>query len=251
VEFVFYDQTVKIGRYHPRRQRQADLRKQATAHEPALSRAASRQNPTRIQRAKTEAILAAALEVFSTHGFRGATLDQLADAAGISKPNLLYYFASKDDVHRMLLERLLDTWLDPLRRLDPLGDPQAEIVGYIARKLEMARDYPRESRLFANEMLQGAPHIADVLRGPLKALVDEKARVIRAWAEAGRIAPLDPYHLIFSIWAATQHYADFDVQVRAVLGRDDEGRFRDAACFLTDLYARALTPDPRAQSSAG
>ena len=53
----------------------------------------------------------------------------------------------------MLLERVLDTWLDPLRRLDPAGDPQAEIAAYIRRKLEMARDYPRESRLFANEVL--------------------------------------------------------------------------------------------------
>ena len=207
-----------------------------------MTRAASRQNPTRIQREKTEAILAAALDVFATHGCRGATLDQVAEAAGISKPNLLYWFASKDDVHRMLLQRLLDTWLDPLRRLDPDGDPQAEIVAYVERKIEMARDFPRESRLFANEMLQGAPHISDVLRGPLKDLVDEKARVIRAWAEAGRMAPVDPYHLIFSIWAATQHYADFDVQVRAVLGSDDEGRFQDAAHFLTGLYARALAP---------
>ena len=106
----------------------------------------------------------------------------------------------------------------------------------------MARDYPRESRLFANEVLLGAPHIADVLRGPLKALVDEKARVIRSWARSGRIAPVDPYHLIFSIWAATQTYADFDVQVRAVLGSDDERRFEDATRFLTALYARGLAP---------
>lgn len=207
-----------------------------------MTRAASRKNPTRIQRAKTEAILDAALEVFSTHGFRGATLDQLAEAAGISKPNLLYYFASKDEVHRVLLERLLDTWLDPLRRIDAAGDPQAEIAAYVRRKLEMARDFPRESRLFANEVLQGAPRIGDALAGPLKALVDEKAAVVAAWARAGRIAPVDPHHLIFSIWAVTQHYADFDVQVRAVLGADDEGRFEDAARFLRAFYARALAP---------
>lgn len=205
-----------------------------------MTRAAARRKPTRIQREKTELILGAALDVFATRGFRGATLDQIAEAAGLSKPNLLYYFASKDDVHRMLLERLLDTWLDPLRGLDPEGDPLAEICAYIRRKLEMARDYPRESRLFASEVLHGAPNIEATLRGPLRALVDEKAAVIRAWAEAGRIAPLDPYHLIFSIWAATQHYADFDVQVRAVLGTDDPGRFAAAADFLCALYRGAL-----------
>ena len=206
-----------------------------------MTRAASRQNPTRIQREKTEAILAAALEVFSTHGFRGATLDEIAEAAGLSKPNLLYYFASKEAVHRMLLERLLDTWLAPLRQLDPAGDPVREIGAYIRRKLEMARDYPRESRLFAGEILQGAPHIADLLGGPLKELVDAKARVIAAWAATGRIAPVDPHHLIVTIWAVTQHYADFAAQLDALLGPDDSARFRDAEAFLVSLFDRGLT----------
>lgn len=208
----------------------------------AMTRAATRKTPTRIQRTKIEAILEAALEVFSTHGFRGATVDQIAEAAGISKPNLLYYFASKEEVHRTLLQELLDTWLEPLRGLDPEGDPQAEIGAYVRRKLEMARDYPRESRLFAGEILQGAPHIADVLHGPLKALFDEKARVIARWVATGRIAPVDPRHLIVSIWAATQHYADFDAQLDAVLGREGETRFRDAEAHLVGLFARALAP---------
>jgi TetR/AcrR family transcriptional regulator len=207
-----------------------------------MTRAASRPRPTRIQREKTEAILEAALGVFATHGFRGATLDQIAEAAGLSKPNLLYWFPSKEAIHRTLLERQLDAWLEPLRRLDPAGDPVAEIAAYIRRKLEMARDFPRESRLFAGEILQGAPHIADVLAGPLKALVDAKAEVIRAWAAQGRIAPVDPHHLIVSIWAVTQHYADFDAQLDAVLGSEHARRFETAEQFLTGLYARGLSP---------
>jgi TetR/AcrR family transcriptional regulator len=91
-------------------------------------------------------------------------------------------------------------------------------------------------------VLQGAPRIGEGLSGALKSLVDEKAAVIAGWMAAGRIAPLDPYHLIFSIWALTQHYADFDVQVRAVLGADDEARFHDAERFLTGLYSRGLAP---------
>lgn len=208
-----------------------------------MPRAASRPNPTRNQRAKAEAILDAALGVFAAQGFRGATLDQIAEAAGLSKPNLLYYYASKEAVHRALMDRLLDSWLAPLRAIDPAGDPQAEIRAYVRRKIEMARDLPRESRLFADEVLQGAPRLGGVFSGPLKALVDEKAEAIRAWAATGRIAPVDPHHLIFSIWAVTQHYADFDAQVRAVLGNGDAGRFEDAARFLDHLFARALAPD--------
>jgi TetR/AcrR family transcriptional regulator len=208
-----------------------------------IPRAAQTQRRTRIQEEKEELILEAALDVFSQHGFKGATIDQIAEVAGMSKPNLLYYFRTKEAMHRALIERVLDTWLDPLRALNAEGNPEAEIRSYIRRKLEMARDYPRESRLFANEVLRGAPLIEDELKGPLKQLVDEKAEVIRAWTKAGKIAKCDPYHLIFSIWSTTQHYADFDVQVRAVLGQEKagEGRFEDAARFLEQLFMGGLS----------
>ena len=93
-------------------------------------------------------------------------------------------------------------------------------------------------------MLQGGPRILDVLEGDLKSLVDEKAQVILGWMDAGRLTRGDPYHLIFSIWATTQHYADFDVQVRAVLGpdRNGEGRFEDAARYLEQLFMHGLIP---------
>lgn len=197
---------------------------------------------TRIQTEKRDVILEAALDIFSAHGFRGSTVDQIAEAAGMSKPNLLYYFRGKEDIHESLIKQLLDTWLAPLREMDEEGDPMTEIRSYIRRKLEMARDFPRESRLFANEILQGAPRIMPILEQELKPLVDEKAAIIRDWSRAGRIAKVDPWHLIFSIWATTQHYADFDVQVRAVLGPDrgGEGRFEDAARFLEQLYLNGL-----------
>jgi TetR/AcrR family transcriptional regulator len=199
---------------------------------------------TRIQREKRDAILQAALDVFSSHGYRGSTIDQIAEAAGMSKPNLLYYFPRKEAIYKGLIAELLDMWLAPLRDMKADGDPIPEIRSYIRRKLEMARDYPRESRLFANEMLQGAPRTIDMLEGDLKSLVDEKARVLEGWMTAGKIVRTDPYHLIFSIWATTQHYADFDAQVRAVLGkaRGGEGRFEDAARFLEGLFMHGLLP---------
>lgn len=196
---------------------------------------------TRIQEKNTATILEAALDVFSAHGFRGATLDQIADGAGLSKPNLLYYFPSKEAVHTALLGRLLDTWLDPLSALNPNGEPVAEILSYVRRKLELSRDFPRESRLFANEILQGAPRMKSVIEADLKALVDEKCAILTKWMDEGRIARLSPYHLIFSIWSLTQHYADFDVQVRAVLGPGHDP-FAEAGEFLETLFTRLLAP---------
>lgn len=207
-----------------------------------MARAAASKSPTRIQREKTEQIMTAALQVFSTFGFRGSTIDQIASAAGLSKPNLLYYFDSKETIHARLLERLLATWLAPLSSLNAAGEPIPEILAYVDRKLEMARAYPRESRLFANELLQGAPRILDQISGPLKMLVDEKAAVIANWADRGLIANVDPYHLIFSIWSTTQHYADFDVQVGVILADRDNTRFQDAKRHLDNMFSRLLHP---------
>jgi TetR/AcrR family transcriptional regulator len=196
---------------------------------------------TRIQQKNSETILEAALDVFSTYGFRGATLDQIADVAGLSKPNLLYYFPSKEAMHQALLTRLLDTWLDPLREMDEEGDPVAEILGYVRRKIELSRDFPRESRLFANEILQGAPRMQDAIEGDLKQLVDQKSGILTRWMDQGRIARLPPQHLLFSIWALTQHYADFDMQVRAVLGPGHDP-FAEAGDYLETLFRKLLAP---------
>ncbi|UWR04408.1 TetR family transcriptional regulator C-terminal domain-containing protein [Ruegeria conchae] len=196
--------------------------------------------PTRIQQKNRAAILDAALNVFSAHGYRGATVDQIAAEAGLSKPNLLYYFPSKEAIHNALLTGLLEVWLAPLYELDENGEPLEEILSYVRRKLEMSRDLPRESRLFANELVQGAPRIHNALSSDLKKLVDEKTAILTRWMDQGKIARLHPYHLIFSVWALTQHYADFDVQVRAILG--DEDPFEGAETFVDTLYRKLLTP---------
>lgn len=198
----------------------------------------TKKKPSRIQQKNRKRILEAALDVFSQHGYRGATLDQIAEAAGLSKPNILYYFSGKEEIHVTLLNRLMETWLDPLAEMDPDGDPLEELLAYVRRKLQMSRDFPRESRLFANEILQGAPRMAPHLQSGLKPLFDEKCTLIRMWMDQGRLAPVDPGHLIVSIWATTQHYADFDAQLGVLMPPGAPG----AESFLDTLYTRLLSP---------
>ena len=124
------------------------------------------------------------------------------------------------------------------------GEPADEIGSYIRRKLESSRQFPRESRLFANEMLAGAPHIGDFLQSELKQLVDEKAAIFQGWIDEGRLAPCDPRHLLFAIWSTTQHYADFSVQVRHVLGLQpgDVSYYEEALSMLETLFLSRLVP---------
>lgn len=206
------------------------------------SRARQTKKRTRIQLENEERILDAALEIFSSYGLRGATIDQIAQRAGMTKPNLLYYFRRKDDIYLSVLTRTLENWLKPLEALGTSDDPRAEMRAYLDRKLEMSRDNPKASRLYAMEMLQGAPVLGKALGTRLKDLVDDKAALMRRWTAEGRMAPVDPYHLIFMVWATTQHYADFEVQVRAVLGdaATADRHFETATRALEDVILNGV-----------
>jgi len=172
-----------------------------------------------IRAANRELILGAAEKVFARAGFNGATVGAIADGAGLPKANLHYYFGSKHELYREVLAGTLRDWLVPMDGLVPEADPAAALATYIRAKMAMSAARPDASRVFANELLHGAPVLGELMRSDLRRVVDSKAAVIRAWIAAGRMAAVDPEHLFFTIWAATQTYADFDVQVRAVLGR--------------------------------
>ena len=107
--------------------------------------------------------------------------------------------------------------------------------------MRLSRDNPKASRLFANEILHGATAIGNYLKGPLKDLVDEKSAIIRDWIAQGRLNPIDPHHLIFAIWATTQHYADFEPQVQAVVGSAPDV-MQKAEETLTTLFVEGLRP---------
>jgi len=197
---------------------------------------------TRIQRKNKIIILEAALDVFSKQGFSGATLDQIAKQAGLSKPNILYYFNSKEEIHLCLLQRLLKEWLEPLQQLNPNGEPISEIIGYVQRKLEMSKMYPRESKLFAIEILQGAKHLKQFIKSDLKILVDSKVALINNWVDQGKIAKINPVHLIFSIWATTQHYSDFETQIKLICGAEQTNITSDAEVYLKKMFTKLLSP---------
>lgn len=199
---------------------------------------------TRAGEAKAERILDAAVEVFASYGLHGARVEQIASAVGMSKTNLLYYFRSKEELYLAALRRVLEMWLDPLRELDAASDPHVALRAYIARKLALSRSHPTASRLFAMEVLQGAPHLKPVLEGPLAALIAQKAGVIEQWIAAGKLAPVPARHLIFAIWATTQHYADFAAQVRALTGRDlsDDGLHDETIGALSHLILEGALP---------
>ncbi len=174
---------------------------------------------SRIQAFNRGLILAAAVEVFANYGFRGATLDQIAERAEMSKTNMLYYFSSKRKIYNAAIDSTLASWLGSLERLDPDGDPEQELELYISEKLRFSQKHPAASRLFANEVLHGAANTRELLNARLKKLMDDKSKALRRWMRAGDLAKVDPYNLIFVIFAATQTFADFAAQIEIVTGK--------------------------------
>jgi len=163
-------------------------------------------------------ILSAAERVFARAGFGGATMAAIATESGLPKANLHYYFGSKDVLYRAVLARILNDWLVPTHGIRAEADPRTALEQYIRAKMALSAQRPDGSKVFANEMLHGAPIVKTILSSELRPMVQEKAAVVQGWVDAGRMAPVDAVHLFFTIWAATQTYADFDVQVCAVLG---------------------------------
>ncbi|WP_116084336.1 TetR family transcriptional regulator C-terminal domain-containing protein [Tropicimonas sp. IMCC34011] len=199
-----------------------------------------RRAETLIQQRNRKIILRAALDEFSAHGFHGASIANIARAAGLSKANLLYYFSRKEELYRALLTSLIDTWGVPLTSIDPDGDPREELVSYVRRKLQQTRTMPRESRLLANEILQGGPHLEGETLESLRRIVQSKMDLIRSWCAEGRIPPVDAPHLLISVWALTQNYADYDAQIRRLLGEEADTSDTPQT-FLETLYGRLLT----------
>lgn len=174
-----------------------------------------------IRQANEALILAAAERVFAGAGFGGATMAAIAEAAGLPKANLHYYFGSKQELYRTVLARILEDWLVPTHGITAAADPRTAIERYIRAKMALSAQRPHASQVFANELLHGAPVVKTLLATELREMVAAKAAVLDGWIAAKRMAPVDSVHLFFTIWAATQTYADFEVQVRAVLGRPE------------------------------
>lgn len=200
----------------------------------------------RIGQEQEAAILRAAEAVFAERGFSGATTAAIARQAGLPKPNVHYYFRTKEALYRAVLRRILELWLSATDTITPDADPATALRGYIREKMSYTRRYPLASKVFANELLHGAPQIKEFLRGDMRKLIDAKARIIRGWIANGRMAPVDPIHLFFVIWATTQTYADFDVQVAAVLGRPKVGpkELAEAGAAVETLILRGCGFSP-------
>ncbi len=161
-------------------------------------------------------ILTAAEQVFAEAGFGGATMQLIADLAGLPKANLHYYFPTKEALYRRVVANIFEIWLDAAGEMDEAAGPAEGLGRYIDAKMDLSRSHPAGSKVWAAEVMHGAPVIHDYLETTLRSWTEERARVIQRWIDRGDMAAVSPRHLLYLIWATTQHYADFAHQIETL-----------------------------------
>ena len=161
-------------------------------------------------------ILEAGERIFAQHGFRGATMQMIADQAGLPKANLHYYFDSKEKLYRCVVEKIFEIWLQAASSFENSDEPKEALKLYIYEKMQIRRRHPYGSKVWANEVMQGAPIIQDFLETQLRSWTDGRIESIQAWIAAGKIRSVEPRWVMYMIWATTQHYADFGHQIETL-----------------------------------
>ena len=190
----------------------------ATAPDPDFKGQRRARSKAAIRSVNEQAILAAAESVFADYGFEGATTRLIAERAGVPKANLHYYFPTKLALYRRVVDRIFRVWLEAADPLDTIDDPRTALTRYIHAKMDLSRQYPLGSKVWASEVMHRAPLIQDYLESQLTEWTAGRAAVIDRWAREGRIAPVDAHTLLYMIWATTQHYADFGHQIKTLNG---------------------------------
>lgn len=200
-----------------------------------------RANVGEIRRRNEELILQAAADEFVKHGYKGTSVQAIADRVNLPKANLLYYFKSKTGIYKALLKDILTLWNDGFSEQAAMLPPEVVLRNYIVGKMQYSRTHPKESKIFAQEIIQGAPIIADSIQFPMVNWAAGKATIIQSWIDKGLIRPVEPLHLLFLIWGATQFYADFDTEIRLIKGGPlSTEEFEKAQEFVVDMVLRGL-----------
>lgn len=217
----------------------------------------NREQPARKQRVREKnerLILRAAEEEFVTFGFKGASMKRIAERADLPRANVHYYFKNKIELYGAILQDIIYAWNFTFDKLEESDDPGRVLASYIRSKVMYSKTHPAASRIFASEIIHGAPHLSEYLKTDMRQWMQQKSRIIRKWIDNGQMDPIEPMHLLFLIWASTQHYADFGVQVLAATNKAKltDQDFEQIASSLTEFILKGcgiLLPDTGATES--
>ena len=185
-------------------------------------------------------IIEAASQYFAKYGYAATKVADIAQEANIPKPNIYYYYNSKDNLYRAVLESVTVPLLQSSKPIQELDDPIEALTEYIKTKLIISRDHAYASKVFANEVMSGGQSLPKDIEDELQQQSEMIIAKFQSWIEQGRMDAVSPHHLMFTIWAATQTYADFGWQICRVMNKKKLARkdYDEAAQFLTSMILK-------------
>ena len=175
--------------------------------------------------------------MFAERGFRGTTVASIAEAVGLPKANVLYYFKTKEGLYKAVINRLLTIWMENMNEMTADMHPKDALRSYISTKVHQARENPNASRIFAADILHGAHYLRAPLEAELKDQFDRTCDVFRGWMDKKWINPANPEHLMFMLWSTTQAYADHGLQMGILMKKDqlNDNDFEQGIELLTEV----------------
>lgn len=193
-----------------------------------------------IRRKNQAKILAAASQVFANEGYAATKTIDIAKLAGVPKANVYYYFGNKENLYTAVLETIIEPLLGATLPIETIDNPADALTEYIKTKLLISKDFPYASKVFANEIMRGAPLLSTQIQSKLMTQSNMLIAKFEAWMDADLMDKVSPHHLLFIIWSSTQTYADFSWQINAVIGREklDDSDYDDAAKLISQLVLR-------------
>lgn len=199
-----------------------------------------------IRRSNVEKILLGAEKVFAEKGFAGTAMADIAAEVELPRSNLHYYFSTKTELYNAVLLGLLEVWKQDALCFETYDDPRLVLSSYIRAKMTHSRTRPYGSKVWADEIIHGAPTLGLTLDTSLYDWAKMKEAKIRQWVADKRILPVEPSSVLFMIWASTQHYADFDHQVNIINEHQplSDIQFERAIHSVTSIILRGIGLEP-------
>ena len=184
-------------------------------------------------------ILSSALKAFAENGYKGASIQKIADAASLPKANVLYYFSSKRALYSAVMQSILSMWNSSFDDATVEDCPSQTLARYIADKMEISRLHPYSSKAFAIEIINGADNLDNSFKRDHSQWVNSRIDVINGWIEAGKMDKVDPEYLLYHIWSTTQHYADFSSQIKQLKGKAMRQKdFKEATIAVVNIILK-------------
>ena len=200
----------------------------------------------KIREENLQHIIRTAERVFADKGFEGTTMNEIAERAELPRANIHYYFPTKTDLYMRVLDDVQVEWKNDGASFDEFpDDPVVALSGYIRGKILHSFSRPHASKVWAQEIIQGAPVYGKKFVNARFKWSNERTRQIQRWMDEGKIHPVDPNNILFCIWATTHYFADFNTHIKAMNGNRELNKKQQEKAIqdVTEILLRGVCQD--------